>query len=390
MVRPLIFVVAAAAALGAVRAAEAPRPSPAEAPSPSIVHEWGTFTSVAGPDGRAVDWTPQAGASDLPCFVVRNQFAIKGNLRGTVRMETPVVYFYASEPTRASVRVRFRGGAITEWFPPAAVSANPGYGAPNRSALTWSDVAIQPDGDAEFRVEPGRSHYYRARDTDAAPLAAGVDRERFLFYRGVGTFALPVSATVTGDALLVAGEPGAELGDVIVFDNHGGSIAWNVQHVGDRAALTLPSPPQPDAALPLGELEQILVRSGLFEREAHAMVETWRDSWFEEGSRLIYIVPQTTISTILPLDIEPVPSSLTRVFVGRVELVTPATLRAVRDAIGARDRTTLDRYGRFLEPIVAAIRRATPIPDRADLERQLRAVPWNTPVSDRCRTPTAS
>ena len=34
-----------------------------------VVHEWGTFTSVAGPDGQAVPWRPLSGSSDLPCFV---------------------------------------------------------------------------------------------------------------------------------------------------------------------------------------------------------------------------------------------------------------------------------------------------------------------------------
>ena len=34
-----------------------------------VVHEWGTFTSVAGPDGQAVPWHPLSGSSDLPCFV---------------------------------------------------------------------------------------------------------------------------------------------------------------------------------------------------------------------------------------------------------------------------------------------------------------------------------
>jgi hypothetical protein len=30
---------------------------------------------------------------------------------------------------------------------------------------------------------------------------------------------------------------------------------------------------------------------GLFPKEAHAMVDTWRDSWFEEGTRAFYILP---------------------------------------------------------------------------------------------------
>src|SRR5262249_27296266 len=37
---------------------------------PSLtVHEWGTFTSIAGRDGNAVLWRPLAGTADLPSFV---------------------------------------------------------------------------------------------------------------------------------------------------------------------------------------------------------------------------------------------------------------------------------------------------------------------------------
>ena len=35
----------------------------------SIVHEWGTFTSIAGKDGVALEWRPLNGPSDLPKFV---------------------------------------------------------------------------------------------------------------------------------------------------------------------------------------------------------------------------------------------------------------------------------------------------------------------------------
>ncbi len=30
------------------------------------------------------------------------------------------------------------------------------------------------------------------------------------------------------------------------------------------------------------------------------MLQTWRDSWFAEGSRLLYIVPPEFVSTVLP------------------------------------------------------------------------------------------
>ena len=32
------------------------------------VHEWGTFTSVAGRDGAAMNWQTLSGTSDLPCL----------------------------------------------------------------------------------------------------------------------------------------------------------------------------------------------------------------------------------------------------------------------------------------------------------------------------------
>src|SRR4030095_12003659 len=38
-------------------------------PASLTVHEWGTFTSVAGRDGKAAQWLPLAGPNDLPCFV---------------------------------------------------------------------------------------------------------------------------------------------------------------------------------------------------------------------------------------------------------------------------------------------------------------------------------
>ena len=38
-------------------------------PSDLVVHEWGTFTSIAGKNGVAIDWRPLNGASDLPGFV---------------------------------------------------------------------------------------------------------------------------------------------------------------------------------------------------------------------------------------------------------------------------------------------------------------------------------
>jgi hypothetical protein len=40
------------------------------------------------------------------------------------------------------------------------------------------------------------------------------------------------------------------------------------------------------------------------------------------------------------------------VFVGRIELITPATQRVVQDAIAKSDWAATDPYARFLDPIL--------------------------------------
>jgi hypothetical protein len=96
------------------------------------------------------------------------------------------------------------------------------------------------------------------------------------------------------------------------------------------------------------------------------MLETWGDSWFEEGSRLIYIVPRAYTDSILPLSINPAPTQLARVFVGRIELITPATEKSIEAAIASRDAATLEKYGRFLYPIFDVIVTKQPGQDARD------------------------
>jgi len=55
-------------------------------------------------------------------------------LAGTVRMETPVLYFYAPRDTIVDVRVRFHGGVITEWFPHASVAQSDAPTAPGSTS----------------------------------------------------------------------------------------------------------------------------------------------------------------------------------------------------------------------------------------------------------------
>jgi hypothetical protein len=334
-----------------------------QAPDPSfVVHEWGTFTSIAGADGQAVVWLPQTGATDLPCFVERSPVNIKAEIPGTVRMETPVLYFYSPQPITTSVHVDFPRGAITEWYPHASVTPTQLYTAAG-GAIAWPDVHVVPRARETWPRESGDSHYYAARHTAADPVRVGSQTEKFLFYRGIGQFQPPLSAVAREDgSVAVRTLHEIPAGDVILFENRGGAMTFTAHHLTSSATV-LPRASLDDAsAPPLAELKRILIANGLYQPEAEAMVETWKDSWFEEGARLLYIVPRADVDQILPLTISPQPSTVARVFVGRIELMTPETLRAVRAAITSGDRAVMARYGRFLEPIAERLSLAAKIP----------------------------
>ncbi|HET9220472.1 MAG TPA: hypothetical protein VFR18_26070 [Terriglobia bacterium] len=350
-------------------------------PAGMTVHEWGTFTSVAGADGKVAMWLPLSGPADLPCFVEfenrlfkslgpiavntgRKQLTYlqaRSQLVAPIRMETPVLYFYTDQPQRVDVRVAFPKGFITEWYPTAKVNQTSlQTGVLDRSlntnaSINWKNVEVlAADAKVSFPTSKSTSHYYAARSTDANPIRVAGQNEKFLFYRGVGGFAVPINVTVTNAGKInvnhLEGKPHA-----ILFERRGDRLGYTVldttkaEIVVDTPALTS------NFEALLVELESALVDRGLYAREAKAMVETWRDSWFEEGTRIFYIVPETMVDAMLPLTIEPRPVKVARVFVGRVEVFTPETIAAVERAVYANDTSVLANYGRFLGPILERV-----------------------------------
>jgi hypothetical protein len=279
-------------------------------------------------------------------------------------METPVLYFYTPQPAIVDVGVRFMGGVLTEWFPHAAVAeSNAPIGRGSQGAIHWRQVRISPAAPDAFPIDGSGSHYYAARETHAAPVAVGTQTEKFLFYRGVARFELPIAATISADAKVALRNRTREaIGDVVLFTNDHGRLRYDVRHqAGAGVAI---DPPVFDRE-PTVELHALLVGQGLYPDEATAMVNTWRDSWFEHGTRIFYIVPRPIIDATLPLDIQPAPADIARVFVARTELVTPQALDEVKRALLSGDAAALDAYGRFLEPIARRVA-ATALPAERD------------------------
>ena len=334
------------------------------------VHEWGTFTSIAGENGVAVKWLPLDGPTDLPCFVYHFEHGAKANLGGTVRMETPVIYFYGPSPITVDVRVSFPHGFITEWYPRAnRVATYLGSGIPPKGpgvrqpyanepdSIAWPEVELAPTIETPpFPHEFASSHYYAASSTDATPLLVGHEREKFLFYRGIGRFQPPIAAWLSsGDQVVVRNLGRDPIPGAILFENRDGKISYRVQGaINTQTTFAAPQFSADSGALKT-EMERILVSQGLFPKEANAMVATWADSWFEEGTRLFYFLPTSAVDLVLPIEIRPAPTQIARVFVGRLELFTPATKKAITDAMVHGDWRSLQKYGRFLEPIVASM-----------------------------------
>jgi hypothetical protein len=358
-----------------------------------VVHEWGTFTSVAGENGEPVSWAPLSGPSDLPCFVHRLGGRIIKVAASTVRMETPVLYFYAGRPVTLSVHVDFPQGMITEWYPNASRVGpyHADFYSPSRfgtanGSIEWKSVEVLPGEQPTLPFEKAASHYYPARETDAAAVRSGLEQEKLIFYRGIGDFSVPVRPRMTGaNKIAIRNADGEAIALVILFENRGGKAGYRLaRSLQDSVTLDLPELTGNIDRL-RQEIEVALIGAGLYPKEADAMVETWRDFWFEEGTRIFYLVPRSKVDVVLPLTITPTPQQIERVFVGRVEVLAPAAEQDIVAALAGGDVAVLEKYGRFLNPYLSQI-----TAKRGELPKSPRAIAFLQAASIRLQTELSS
>ncbi|HJY42285.1 MAG TPA: hypothetical protein VJ303_13640 [Steroidobacteraceae bacterium] len=340
---------------------------------PLVVHEWGTFTTVQGADSEQIWWRPPASV-DLPDFVYRA--AVGGDdrpvtfnpkdLSALARMETPVIYFYSERERVADVRVLFRGGNLTEWYPqPTRVAAQSTegelYTMPARDTrqftIEWNGVKILARDTREMALDKlirskggAGDHYYIARDTDAnflrvaAPQARSrVEHERDLFYRGLGYFQAPLAVGMDADeqALSLNAREAERIETAFLVSVRKGMMRYQkIEGAIANAASVIDPNTQPFGALEdvrkvaLQDMARALVNAGLYAKEARAMVNTWQDQWFaEEGTRVLYLLPREWTDRTLQLQVSPQPDQIVRVMVGRAELITPSVERDLREQV---------------------------------------------------------
>jgi len=357
----------------------------AASPGRLVVHEWGTFLAMNGSDGVTLDGMYHEEHA-LPAFVharSRDELRLRAsNLKG----ETPVVYFYYDRPVRVRVEVGFPGGLWTQWYPqadfvgPSLVQSGSLPRARN-GRIGWTVDVVPPSlADPVLPATASDALWNHSRDVDASYVVAAdstrqatrKEWERFLFYRGLGEATLPLTASTTDGARLRCGSDLREGVRHLYF--------LRVEH-GRGAYRYLPSlgcgesiphvVPEMGGAQPVerfattlaDDLASRLVASGLYAKEARAMVNTWRTSYLTtDGIRVLFVLPQSWTDRFIPMKIDPRPDEVVRVMVGRIELLTPERERLVEEAISrlaspdpiAREDAfaTLRDQGRYVEPIV--------------------------------------
>jgi hypothetical protein len=374
-----------------------------------VVHEWGTDTVVVGSDGSL-----QRGLhheeEDLPAFVYDRAKAgtlLAATPSVTIKMETPVTYFYSDQPLSVQASVSFPKGVLTQWYPQvvafnpwmaAAGSILPGmpatpatladpvldltfpfqgelcrgnYSTFHDGRLDWGKVEVLPRASVAptFAEAPlDKFSWSYARDVDSNVVRAGAgEAERFLFYRGLGDFDLPVKIHAGAAGKVTLSNAYSEAVPrvfVLNVDQTRGAFNEHLEGIAAGGSLTDAAPSLDGAASLDAYADALGVRvtdaldsSGLFHDEAVAMVNTWKRQWFRTpGVRLLYLIPQSWTEQSIPLTLTPKPDETLRVMLIRAEVILPEQEKDDVTAVSgfaaapASAVAHFQALGRFAEP----------------------------------------
>jgi len=324
----------------------------AHAGSPNlVVHEWGTFTSFQDASGATISGI-NVDDEPVPKFVHRLSQQLVVTTRSTpatwsqgapvchrdvtLRLETPVLYFYpqgGSAIPALDVRASFNGGWLTEFYP-FADAENPGFPGTldekSVGVLQWKSLRLAENTD---KLPSTREHVWlapRAVHSAVITESRSQEAEKYLFYRGVGHLDAPLEVVEKDGSLtiqprLATFRPFPELWVIRVQPD--GRVRYVHMPAAGQGAVRVripadnsSSPSDRDALYT--EIADALVKQGLYREEALAMLETWELSYFEsEGTRVMFILPRAWTDAQLPLSIS-APADITRVMLGRIELVS--------------------------------------------------------------------
>ncbi|MEZ0225032.1 MAG: hypothetical protein ACAH83_10795 [Alphaproteobacteria bacterium] len=346
-----------------------------------VIHEWGTFTSLQDGAGEMIagvntDDEPVPGfvhgiGNTVTHNVSQMSPAFQANMtKGgiprlhpdvTMRLETPVVYFHLPKGVdhmTLDLDVTFKGGWLSQYYPDAESNtstedvATKHITADTVGTLSWKGLEV---GGKKAGPETTEHVWLAPRAVHASPVTtAKGESEKYLFYRGVGKLdktLLPMTIVrePEGGHTIWTAQTVRHLKSWLVDVREDGKIAFRHGHDPERGlAFYQPFKEKEYAAsnLPLlkNYMQGALTVAGLFQDEAKAMVNTWEYSYFKSpGQRLFYIVPKEWVNLVLPMKVS-VPADITRVMVGRIELVHPRQ----QEALSEMKRSSADGISSFI------------------------------------------
>jgi hypothetical protein len=378
------------------------------------VHEWGVFAvhddlELANADMRA-EWAA------LPKFVFGQTAGreLPINQRETSVILKPVVFFHTSEPLAVELRVDFPGGLPTVWWPRTVYPSREFDGCPGDGKkkepyrhLEWHVQLKQPAKGqtviAPLAVEKGHwiENLRAVKADDVFSKQSDfrgseglierelpnpqLEREHFIYYDGLVPIGKRVAVTVEKDKVLVASRVKHPIHDVTVVDRR----APDHLRVARLAKLEAGTKP---TALEFNEVEakdwphaglvtltKQLKDVGLFEDEARALADVWKQEFFQaEGLTLFYRLPQEEYEKLLPMKLKPRPEKLLRVGLVLQPHCEPDLAERVADLakdLGSEDFEKRERAQESLEKLGRAafvhLRRVRPTIKSPEAQRRI-------------------
>ena len=335
------------------------------------VHEWGTFTTLHGSDGGTLSGL-YFEEEQLPSFVYHHPGfspdpkAIAGNPRPcknvTVKMETPVLYFYSDTERQVRVHVDFPNGTISQWYPnrsggeAAPTGDTVAMGEGQTGSIDWNATVLAPDTKEQMTQQSVSAKWYNPRQTDANLVKnADGEVEKYLFYRGLANFGLPLDVKFIDSLnLKISNTSNFDIPFFYIYDHISNTNMEGIWGIGPLKAGETHVFHVPQKYYNVGDhipqtdsLRVALENAGLKNKEASAMLATWSDGYFlTTGFKIFWIVPRELTDKILPLAITPKPDSLVRVLVAKTEVLHPSfEARLLADyKAGKTDGWSNDRY----------------------------------------------
>ncbi|MGB4774308.1 MAG: hypothetical protein WBP45_03990 [Daejeonella sp.] len=321
---------------------------------PLVAHEWGTFTTLHGSDGTRLNGLNKE-EEKLPSFVhdaypyeEKLGKGHKSALNVNVKMETPVIYFYSDKKQQVEVNVKFPKGSISQWYPQRTAGEMPpdlykenDFSKGYNGWINWKATVLAPNSRAAYSNPKNKETktWVTPRNTKANLIQSNGDTEKFLFYRGLANFTVPIHVKFNNEKeLSIENKGNDKIPFVFVYEktNSGAICWWSGGLSSNQSQKVNLSDSSPKADFKV--FKEALVNAGLYEDEAECMLATWEKSYFERaGLRVFWIVPESLVNELLPLDIKPMPAETKRVFVGRCDILTPAFEKKIVEEYKSQD-----------------------------------------------------